>query len=270
MADIAWSASGAAPVIKAPEPEGETSAEPSPPVEDSIATPQDAATPSAESAAAIADVAASEEAFVAEIPAPTVDAPVRVGNVPPDIPATIDLPFPKPPAKPAAKAPLAWGAKVSPEFRDDVRAMCVRLGCEPDHMMAAIAFESVETFSPAVKNPLSGATGLIQFMGDTAEQLGTSIADLSAMTPEEQLVYVEKYFQPFRGKLSTLEDVYMAILWPRAVGQPNDIVLFTEGSVQYAQNSGLDVDGDGNITKQETAALVMAALHKGLRQQNAG
>jgi hypothetical protein len=174
------------------------------------------------------------------------------------------------PAAPVPAGGLAWGARVSPTFRDEVRAMCGRLGCAPDHLMAAMAFESVETFSPAVRNQLSGATGLIQFMPETARQLGTNLEELSALTAEDQLQYVEKYFQPFRGKLTSLEDIYMAILWPRAVGQPNDYVLFAEGSIQYTQNAKLDDDGDGYITKAETASLVNSKLVKGQRPANQG
>jgi hypothetical protein len=132
-----------------------------------------------------------------------------------------------------------------------------------------MAFESVETFSPSVRNPYSGATGLIQFMADTAQLLGTSQDQLSEMTAEEQLVFVERYFKPFTGRLTTLEDIYMAILWPRAVGQPDDYVLFASGSVQYDQNASLDDDGDGVITKKETASLVSAKLTRGLRPLNA-
>lgn len=41
--------------------------------------------------------------------------------------------------------------------------------------MAAMAFESGETFSPSIKNAAgSGAVGLIQFMPSTAKALGTS------------------------------------------------------------------------------------------------
>jgi hypothetical protein len=166
-----------------------------------------------------------------------------------------------------AALPLAWGAKVSPAFRDEVRAICGRLKCDPNHLMAAMAFESVETFSPSVRNPRSGATGLIQFMEDTARVLGTSQDELAAMTAEEQLVFVERYLKQYAGKLTTLADIYMAILWPRAVGQPDDHVLFSNGSIQYAQNVNLDDDGDGVITKMETASLVTAKLAKGLRPQ---
>jgi hypothetical protein len=55
----------------------------------------------------------------------------------------------------------------------------------------------------------------------------------------------------------------MAILWPRAVGEAENYPLFPSGSIQYAQNAHLDVDGDGVVTKQEAAGLVTAKLRKG-------
>jgi hypothetical protein len=130
-----------------------------------------------------------------------------------------------------------------------------------------MAFETAETFSPSVENKYSGATGLIQFMPETAQQLGTSTAELAQMTPETQLSYVAAYFAPFRGRLASVEDVYMAILWPRAVGKPADEPLFVEGGPQYAQNFYLDLDGDGTVTKQEASSHVTTKLEKGQRAE---
>ena len=39
----------------------------------------------------------------------------------------------------------------------------------------------------------SGATGLIQFMPNTAEGLGTSTGELAGMSRARQMHYVEKY-----------------------------------------------------------------------------
>ena len=86
--------------------------------------------------------------------------------------------------------------------------------------MAAMAFETGrDKFSASSVNRISGATGLIQFMPSTAIGLGTTTAALAAMTAEDQLEYVERYFKPYRNRLNTLEDLYMAILWPIAVGK---------------------------------------------------
>lgn len=104
------------------------------------------------------------------------------------------------------------------------------LEVSPDFLMSCIAFETGETFSPKIKNAAgSGATGLIQFMPTTAKGLGTSVEKLAAMSATKQLDYVKKYFKRFKGKLSTLEDVYLAILYPAAIGMSKEATLFKKG-----------------------------------------
>lgn len=173
---------------------------------------------------------------------------------------------------------LAWGAKVSPEFRDRVRWLAADLDIgpepgkpEPGWVMTWMAWESGRSFRPDVKNMAgSGATGLIQFMPATAKTLGTSIEALERMTAEDQLNYVWKYFKPYKGRIRSLADGYMAILWPKAVGKPDDYVLWDRDSMPttFRQNAGLDTDHDGRITKRETAAKVAALLPEGLKQGN--
>jgi LysM repeat protein len=170
----------------------------------------------------------------------------------------------------AAAQKIAWGSKVTATFKAKVIKICGNLGVDPNYLMAAMAFESAETFSANVKNAQSGATGLIQFMPSTAQKLGTSTGALAGMTPEAQLDYVEKYFQPHTNKLSTLEDVYMAILWPAAIGKSNSAVLFSKPSTAYTQNAGLDGNNDGKITKEEAASRVRAKLEKGLAPNRLG
>jgi hypothetical protein len=165
---------------------------------------------------------------------------------------------------------IAWGAKVSPAFKAKVIRISRNLGVDPNYLMAAMAFESGETFSPSVRNRQSGATGLIQFMPSTAAFLGTSTGALAGMTAETQLDYVEKYFRPYTKKLNTLEDLYMAILWPAAIGKPNSQVLFSWPSNAYTQNKGLDTNNDGKITKEEATAKVRAELVKGLTADRLG
>lgn len=86
------------------------------------------------------------------------------------------------------------------------------------------------------------------------------------MTAESQLLYVEKYFLPYKGRLNTLSDVYMAILWPAAIGKPESALLWDAGTrpTTYRQNAGLDADRDYRITKAEAAAKVAKKLKKGL------
>jgi hypothetical protein len=170
-------------------------------------------------------------------------------------------------------APLAWGAKVSLAFRDKVHAIAADLRCDPSDLMACMAWESARSFRSDVKNMAgSGAVGLIQFMPSVAAELGTSTDALEAMAPEVQLDWVARYFAPYRGKLHDLASTYMAILWPAGIAKPDSYVLFDshdqDHPARYRQNAGLDIDHNGQVTKAEAAAKVLAIKVEGLRPLN--
>ena len=151
--------------------------------------------------------------------------------------------------------------KLQPRARERLKQISKELGVNPLYLVACMSFETGGTFDPAKTNGAgSGATGLIQFMPDTAIGLGTSTEALAKMTQEEQLEYVRKYFLADKDKLKSLEDTYMAILWPAAVGKSNDSNILDPGS--YNQNSGLDKNGDGNISKEEATQMVREHLNK--------
>jgi hypothetical protein len=164
---------------------------------------------------------------------------------------------------PETLLPVNGHEKTSKEFREKVIRIAERIGANPNHLMAVMSFETGGSFSPKVKNAAgSGATGLIQFMASTAHGLGTSLSALEKMTAVDQLDFVERYFLPFKGKVTTLEDCYMAVLFPVAVGKPNSFVLFKSPTTTYKQNKGLDADKDGKVTKAEAAAKPRAILQK--------
>jgi hypothetical protein len=107
--------------------------------------------------------------------------------------------------------------------------------------------------NPSAQNGTSGATGLIQFMPDTARRLGTTAAELRQMTGVEQLDYVYKYFKMTGVGNGTLGDLYMAVFMPKYIGYDDDFVLGQSGASGfsgkvYAQNRGLDRNRDGAIT----------------------
>ncbi|CAA0227357.1 hypothetical protein [Tenacibaculum maritimum] len=142
---------------------------------------------------------------------------------------------------------LVWGKKVSCGFRKRVVQISKRLECDPNHLMAAMALETGGKFSPSIDNGLAkdadgiGYVGLIQFGNLAIKELNKNYfiykakitkRDLKNMTAEDQLCYVECFLSRHKGKLKTLADFYLAILWPTAVGKGNqkDYVIFEQGT----------------------------------------
>lgn len=161
---------------------------------------------------------------------------------------------------------LIWGARVTQEFRVKVREICKRLRINPNWLMAVMAFETGESFSPSTRNPRGSATGLIQFTEATARGLGTTTSALASMTAVEQLDFVEKYLKTYAPRIRNLGDCYMAVLWPIAIGKPDTFVMWTStGQYQseYNANAGLDINRDGTITRGEALSRVNRATVKG-------
>lgn len=167
---------------------------------------------------------------------------------------------------------LPWGARVSTDFVQALFGVCAALGWQASHagwLMACMAFETARTFRADIRNAAgSGAVGLIQFMPLTAARLGTTTENLALLGAAEQLAYVEDYMRPYAGRITSLSDMYMAILLPAYIGKPESAVLFS-GGVAYRQNAGLDANTDGRITKAEAAARVSAMHEEGLQPANA-
>jgi hypothetical protein len=62
--------------------------------------------------------------------------------------------------------------------------------------------------------------------------------------------------------------MYLAILWPAAVGKPRDHVLWRKGEAAYRANRGLDLNQNGTVTKGEAAAKAWGMLAEGMRPGN--
>ncbi|WP_431821323.1 lytic transglycosylase domain-containing protein [Burkholderia sp. F1] len=170
---------------------------------------------------------------------------------------------------------IAWGAKVSSEFKQKVIRISGELGINPSYLMSAMAFETGESFRADIPNAAgSGAVGLIQFMPNTAIGLGTTTAQLAKMTSVDQLDYVKKYFIPRQGQLHTLEDVYCMIFYPSAIGRPNDYIIAHKKKINkkgkevddpiYWQNAGFDTENVGYITKYQISSKLRDKYAKGM------
>lgn len=174
---------------------------------------------------------------------------------------------------------IAWGSKVDQAFRDRIDQGCAAMGWEDQagamasKVLSCIAFETGATFDPAIRNRAgSSGTGLIQFMAYTAHELGTTTDALAAMSAVHQLDFVFQYFAQFRKlrmPAPTLADLYMSILMPKFIGEPNDAVVFADGQgLSYSQNAGLDTNHDKVTTKAEIAARVQNMMVTGFRPGN--
>ena len=170
--------------------------------------------------------------------------------------------------QPAAAGAVPGLDKLSQPFRTKADSIADRLGANRDDFYRVMHFETGGEMSPATTNRAgSGATGLIQFMPETAKRLGTTTAALAKMTPEQQLDYVERYLEPYKGKIGTLKDLYMAVLYPTAIGKSEDSVLFSPDKMPsaYRQNAGLDAGNKGYVTVGDAVAAVERSTGGGAR-----
>lgn len=150
-------------------------------------------------------------------------------------------------------------------FVQRVREISTQLQINPNWLMAVMRFES--RLNHQAVNSVSGATGLIQFMPNTARSLGTTTQALAQMTNVQQLEYVLRYYNSRRGRMHNYLDCYLVTFYPYAMGRPDTFVLGSENSPERAalvahQNTGLDTNHDGQITVAE----VRQRIYRGLTQ----
>lgn len=139
-----------------------------------------------------------------------------------------------------------------PDFNRKLEKIAKELGVRKEDLIAIFKQES--GLDHTAVNKMSGATGLIQFMPDTAASLGTTTAELRKMSAVQQLDYVYMYFKKVGVRPGMkLGDLYMAVFMPKYVGSPDNTVLGQAGAKGfsgkvYDQNRGLDKNKDGKIT----------------------
>ncbi len=137
-------------------------------------------------------------------------------------------------------------------FQKKLESVCKSLGIQVEWLVAVIWNES--RLRPYAKNPDSGAFGLIQFMPSTMLSMGISEALIRTKSATDQLVYVERYFQPYKGKMKNIYDVYSAVFFPIMMRKPLSYVLETAklpASVYAKANPIFDLDKNLKITKYE-------------------
>ena len=160
----------------------------------------------------------------------------------------------------ALKAKWSKKKDLPDAFYDKVIHISRKIKCDPNDLMGVMWVETAKTFSPNAKNPLGSATGLIQFTSDTAKNLGTSIAKLKTMSAVEQLDYVEKFLVANKSAAGYKDNetldrgtLYSLVFLP---GRSKRNVLTSKGENYYEQNTILDYNKDGKITKADLNSVI--------------
>lgn len=137
------------------------------------------------------------------------------------------------------------------EFTEKVNSISSELGIEANWLMFVMWFES--KLNPQAVNPISGATGLIQFMPSTARSLGTTTDVLRHMSNVQQLDYVLAYLRPYKGKMKRWIDVYLAVFYPKAMGNPNFVIT---SDIVAKQNKVFDINCDLDVSVNEIETVL--------------
>lgn len=148
------------------------------------------------------------------------------------------------------------------EFLQKVTQVAGLLGVTPSDLMKVMYLES--SLKPYAQNSSTKATGLIQFMPNTAKSLGTTVDALKQMSGSEQMDYVYAYLKPYRGTMADYNDLYFAIFFPRAIGKPDNWILQSDSltAAKIAKyNSGYDLDSNNEITVGEVKAAIANRLN---------
>jgi len=150
-------------------------------------------------------------------------------------------------------------------FFTKVEQIAERLKINPSWLNDVMYIETAGSFNPAIKNPNSSATGLIQFMSATARSMGTSTELLSRMLNISQLNFVEKYLKDRINSTGLPKDgfeVYLLVFYPVWVGKPDSAIMSTTAS-----NSNIFIDkkfGNRNnqVSKGEFRKFYLSHLPK--------
>lgn len=157
---------------------------------------------------------------------------------------------------------VLFSDKVSSEFLIKATEVSERLGIPVDWLMGVIELETAGTFSPSITNSL-GYTGLIQFGKQASERIGTTTDKLRIMSAVEQLEYVYLYYKPYKSKLNSYVDLYIATLFPVALGKDSDFVLQTSrlsAERVASANPLFDLNKDGKITVGEIETKLLKRI----------
>jgi hypothetical protein len=179
---------------------------------------------------------------------------------------------------------LAWGRRSpSSEFSQRVIDIAREVKTDPSFLMTQFYGESrflpqahlnsdgksrTDLASIGKKTIGGGLFGLMRQWAKPA--VGVGFDTFILMTDLEQLEYARVFYGKAKGKLRTMNDVFIYTFYPKALGKADSYVIGIKGEPAYDQNKQMDTDKDGVITKGEAAAIRFALYEKGLLPENRG
>lgn len=155
---------------------------------------------------------------------------------------------------------------IEDRFFVKLKDIAEKLGADPLEMMSVMMSES--GVSATAHNPHGDASGLIQFMPDTLRRLGWKAghAEFRKLSAYDQLDFVERYYMPYKGHLSTVAGLYVATFLPALVSHCDDsdyVLCAHAGQLGWAYdaNAVFDANHDGAITVGELEDAVVRNAH---------
>jgi len=151
-------------------------------------------------------------------------------------------------ARTSARTKEEISKNITPALAESIRETASNLNIPSKWLTTLIAAETGGSFKADQMNNLgSRAVGLIQFMPNTAARLlndvgleqfapsGTAkkpvwsskqrkeaTATFAHMKAKDQMVFVERYLEPFKDRIKTQDDLAMAVFYPAAMGEGRD------------------------------------------------
>ena len=129
------------------------------------------------------------------------------------------------------------------EFTQRIKALADRRGISESELYKVIQGESGGNSRAQNK---SGATGLFQFMPDTAKELGTTTKDILSMSPSQQVDLYDKYLDRWNYSGSNRLGIMQAA--PAYANSSPETVVYKKDSAAWRQNPGWRELNGGSIT----------------------
>lgn len=152
-------------------------------------------------------------------------------------------------------------------FIQKVKAIADYLQTNPNWLMQVMYAESrLRAYAKNTQNGRLIAAGLLQWTKGSnvpgAPEVFLSRDHL------QQLDWVKEYFKPYRGRLKSYFDVYLATFFPAAIGKADDFVFATAklpASLIARQNPAVNINKDQKITMAEFRQYVLNSTPESVR-----